>query len=125
MSDEDVEENVDEDEEPEMGLEELDHIEEDIDAVAPRPAVAANIAQIVVVWVAEMAAQPDGFEIGEEELAKAIVVAEALVVAAEVVGDELDEDDEDIEDDDGEIAADLPEKMIFGSDDDIQPYKSD
>ena len=35
-----------------------------------------------------MAAQPDGFEIREEEFAKAIVEAEALVAAAEVADDE-------------------------------------
>ena len=75
-----------------------------------------------------MAAQPGGVQIGEEELAEAIVKAEALVAVAD---DELDDDDEDIEDDealmddDEEIAADLPEEMIFGPDDDIPPYEFD
>ena len=51
----------------------------------------------------------------------------ALVAATD---DELDDDDEDIEDDealmddDKEIAANLPEEMIFGPDDDIPPYES-
>ena len=135
VEDEDVEEDVDKDKEPEIDLNEPDHMEEDINAVVPRPALAANIAHIVVIWAAEMAAQPSGFEIGDEELAEAIVEAEALVAAAEATDDELDEDededDEDIEDDeallddDEEIAADLPEKMTFGPDDDIPPYESD
>ena len=43
--------------------------------VAPVLAPAVDIAQITAVWVAEMAAQPDGFVIGEEELAEAIVEA--------------------------------------------------
>ena len=61
-----------------------------------------------------------------EELAEAIVEAEALVAAAEIANDDLDEDDEDIEDDDDKkIAADLPEEMTFGLDDDIPPYESD
>ena len=75
--------------------------------------------------------QPDGFVIGEEELAEAIVEAEALAAAAEIAEDNLDEDDEDIEDnedwmdDDEEIAANLPEVMTFEPDDDILPCKSD
>ena len=82
-----------------------------------------------------MAAQSSGFEIGDEELAEAIVEAEALVAAAEAADDELDEDaveeDEEIEDnealpdDDEEIAADLPEELSFGPDDDVPPYESD
>ena len=35
------------------------------------------------------------------------------------------EDDEALLDDDEEIAADLPEEMTFGPDDDILPYESD
>ena len=113
-----------------MDPEEPDHMEEDIDVVAPGPAPAADIAQIAVIWAAEMATQPGGFEIGDEELAEAIVVAEAFVAAVEAVNDELVEDDEDIEDDDAlmdndeEIAADLPEEMTFGPNDGILPYES-
>ena len=44
------EEDVDEYEEPEMDPEELDHMEEDIDAVAPGLAPTADIAQIAVIW---------------------------------------------------------------------------
>ena len=55
VDDEDVEEDVDEDEEPEMDPDEPDHMEEEIDAAALGPAPAADIAQIVVIWVAEMA----------------------------------------------------------------------
>ena len=72
-----------------------------------------------------MAAQP------EEELADAIVEAEALAAIVEVADDNLDEDDEDIEGgddlmaDDEEIAADLPDEMTYKLDDDIPPYKSD
>ena len=131
VEDEDVEEDVDRDEEPEMDPDEPEYMEEDIDVVAPRPAPAADIAQIAVIWAAEMAAQPGGFEIGDEELAEAIAIPEALVATTEATDDELDEDDEDIKDDDAlmdydvEIAADLPEEMIFGSDDGIPPYESD
>ena len=78
-----------------------------------------------------MVAQPDGFEIGEEELVEAILEPDALIAVAEAADDELDEDDEDIEDgdelmnDDEEIAANLHEKMTFGPDDGISPYDSD
>ena len=103
---------------------------EDIDMTALGLALV-DIVQIAAIWVAEMAAQPDGFVIGEEELAEAIVEAEALVVVAKVANDELNEDDEHIEgdddlmDDNEEMVADLLEKMIFGSDDDVPPYESD
>ena len=137
-------EDIDEDKEPEMDPEELDYMEEGIDAVAPGLALAANIAQIAAIWATEMATQLDGFVIGEKELVEAIAMAEALVatveavddeidddiVVAEATDDELDKDDEDIDGDDAlmddneEIAADLPEEMIFGSDDDIPPYES-
>ena len=78
-----------------------------------------------------MAAQPDGFRIGNEELAEAIIEAKALAAVAEVADDNLDEDDGDIEDgddlmdDEKEIAVDLPEEMTFRPDDDIPPYESD
>ena len=76
-----------------------------------------------------MATQPDGFVIGEEELAKAIIEVKAHVTTIEVVDDNLDEDVENIEDgenlmdDDDEIVANLPEEMTFGPDDDIPPYE--
>ena len=96
-----------------------------MDAVVPGSAQAADIAQITVVWAAEMAVQPDGFVIGEDKLEKAIVEAEALAAVAKIADDDLDEDDDDLMDDDEEIAADLPEEMTFGPDDDILPYESD
>ena len=104
---------------------------EDMDAVAPRPAPAAEIVQIATVWATEMAAQPDGFMIGEEELAEAILEAEALTAVVKMAEDDPNEDDEDIDDDDDmmdddeDIAADLPVEMTFGLDDDIPPYESD
>ena len=104
---------------------------EDIDAVALGPAPAADIAQIVAVWAAEMAAQPNGLVTGDDELAEAIVEAEALVATTKIAEDDLGGDDEDVEgydglmDDDEEIAADLPEEMTFEPDDDIPPYESD
>ena len=68
-----------------------------------------------------MAAQPDYFDIGADELVEAMIQAQALAVDAEAANDELDEvgdNDEDLEDvgdlmdewidDDEEIAADLP-----------------
>ena len=130
VDDEDIEED------PEMDLEEPDQIDEgqiieDVEVVAPGLAPVADIAQITVVWAAEMASQPGGFVIGEEELAEAIVEAQALAAATKIAEDDLDDDDEDIRDDDDlmdddeEIAADPPEEMTFGPDDDILPYESD
>ena len=63
-----------------MDPKELDQIDEgqiieDVEEVAPGTVLVADIAQIAVVWAAEMAAQPGGFVIGEEELAEAIVEA--------------------------------------------------
>ena len=58
-------EDVDEDEEQEMDSKESDQFDEDMDAIAPGPTPIADIAQIVAIWAAEMATQPDGFEIGE------------------------------------------------------------
>ena len=49
VDNEDVEEDVDKYEEPEMDPKELDHMEEDIDAVAPRPAKGTDIAQIIAI----------------------------------------------------------------------------
>ena len=68
--------------------------------------------------------------IGKEELAEAIVEAQALVAAVEIAEDDLDDDkdigdDDDAMDDDKEIAADPPEEMTFGPNDDILPYESD
>ena len=76
-----------------------------------------------------MVAQTDGFMIGEEELAEAIVEAQALVATAEIAEDGLDDeedvgDDDDMMDDDEEIAVDPPEEMTFGPDDDTPPYES-
>ena len=48
-----------------------------------------------------MAAQPDDFDIGVDELAEAMIQAQALVVDVEAADDEIDEvgdDDEDLED---------------------------
>ena len=104
---------------------------EDIDAVALRPTPTPDIVQIVIVWATEMAAQPDGFVIGDEQLAETIVEVEAFAAATKIAEDDLDEDHEDIEDDDDlmdddeEIAADLPEEMNFRPDDDVPPYESD
>ena len=42
-------EDIDEDKEPKMDPEELDHMEEDIDAVAPKSAPAVKIAQIAAM----------------------------------------------------------------------------
>ena len=83
-----------------------------------------------------MAAQPEGFVIGEEEIAEAIVEAQALAAAAEIAEDDLDDDedigddgdlmgDDDVMDDDKEIAADPPEEMTFRPDDDVLPCESD
>ena len=78
-----------------------------------------------------MAAQPDSFVIGEEELVESIVEAVALATATGVADHDLNEADEDIEggedlmDDDEDIAVDLPDEMTFGHDDDIPPYESD
>ena len=69
--------------------------------------------------------------IDEEELVKAIVKAAALAVVAKIAEDDLGKDDKDVEDnedwmvDGEEIAADLPEEMTFGPDDDFLPYESD
>ena len=123
-------EDVDEDEDPKMDLEELDQIDEgqiieDIDVIALGPTPIADIAQIVAVWAAEMATQPKGFVIGEDELAEAIVEAQALTAVVEIAEDGLDDDedirddddlmdDDDVMDEDREIAADPPEEMTFG-----------
>ena len=124
-------EDIDEDEELEMDPEEPEHMVEDIDAVTPGQAPTADITQIAAIWATEMASQPEGFEIREEELVKAIVVAEAFVAIVETIDDELEEDiavteaaddelDEDDEDDDAlmdddeEIATDLPEEIFLG-----------
>ena len=74
--------------------------------------------------------------IGEEELAEAIIEAQVLAAAAEIAEDDLDDDkdigddddlmgDNDVMDDDEEIAADPPEEMTFGPDDDVLPCESD
>ena len=58
--------------------------------------------------------------IWDEELAGAIVEAEALAAAVEIAYDDLDKDDKDIENDDDlmedekEIAVDLPEEWLLG-----------
>ena len=118
-------ENLDEDEESKMDPEEPDQMDEgqimeDIDAVAPGPAPTTDIAKKAAVWAIEMVVPPDGFVVGEEELAEAIVEAEMLTVIAKVADDDLDEGDGDIEfdgdlmDDDEEIATNLPEEMLLG-----------
>ena len=152
LEDEDIEDN----EEPEMDSEELEQIgEDDIeeheivedvvvitlgddiekdqiagDIIEVVPRAIAKIAQIVVVWAAEMVAQPDGFIIGKKELVEAI--AKAAVLAAAVEGDIEDDVDDDVEDDDFIILADLddeleviPYEMTFGPDDVIPPYEFD
>ena len=68
----------------------------DITEVVPGP--HTKIAQVAIVWTVEMASQPNGFMVGDEELAQAIADVEALVATVKVANDNLDEDDEDIED---------------------------
>ena len=122
-------------EELEMDQEESDQMDEgqiieDMDAIDPRSAPTADIVQIAVAWATKMAAQPNGFVIGEGELVEAIVEAATLSTAAKIAEDDLGEDDEDVGedidqmDDDDEIAVDLPEEMTCEPDDDIPPYES-
>ena len=131
MDDEDIDEDPEERDQIDEG-----EVIEDIEVVAPGPAPVADIAQIAAVWAAEIAAQPEGFVIGNEELAVAIVEAQTLANASEIAEDDLDDDKDmgddddlmdgdDLMDDNDEIAADLPKEMTFGPDDDIPPYESD
>ena len=61
----------------------------------------------MIVWAIEMAAQPEGFVIGEEELAEAIVEVEVLAFATEAAMDDIEDyiddvvDNEDNDDDIG------------------------
>ena len=82
-----------------MDPEEPEQLDEDeiMDVIASGPVPTADIVQIAAVWVVEMAAQPDGFVIEEEELVEAIVEAQAFAAAVEIAKDDLD-DDEDIGD---------------------------